>query len=655
MDRLSPSQRFKAMSHNRGKGTSIEKKLAETLWHAGYRYRKNYKALPGSPDLALTKHKIAIFCDSEFWHGKDWEILRERLTSGNNPDYWIPKILHNIQRDQEVDIKLHSLGWRTIHFWGKDIQKNNGWCLQVIEEAIMESIAEKHDRLEFEQYRKEQLQMEIHYGDYDKKDPLSIESYGKLLIGMTFQEVLERDLDFQVAEASGKYEVDYASVNNKYAKGKLGNLIEEHHFHYAANSDSHADFPEAGVELKVTPYRINKNGSRSAKERLVLTMIDYMKVIDENFTESHVMDKCSLMLLVFYLYLEGLSRLSYQIDFVQLFMIPKEDLKIMAEDYQTIIDKIHAGRAHELSESDTFYLGACTKGATSKTLRNQPYSSIPAKQRAFCLKTSYMTYILNTYITPGKRTFESIKIHKQNRFQSFADGVTNTINRYRGKSSAQIANAVGLPIPENHRPKNFESTLSFRMLGIRSNRAAEFEKAGVEVKSIRLEPNGDLRETVSFPSFSFIEMAKETWEDADIHERLSNTKYFFVVYQKDGQYESCRSNKDYVGMSNHIHLIASTFWSMPYDDLETEVRGVWQSTVDIINSGIETRASGQRTFNNLPKGSENRVCHIRPHGRDKSDTAPLPNGGSFTKQSFFLNSSYILNEVMQAIQNNGTE
>ena len=73
------------------KDTSIELLLRKALWHKGYRYRKNYKALPGSPDIVLTKYKIAIFCDSEFFHGKDWEILKLRLEKGKNPDFWIKK------------------------------------------------------------------------------------------------------------------------------------------------------------------------------------------------------------------------------------------------------------------------------------------------------------------------------------------------------------------------------------------------------------------------------------------------------------------------------------------------------------------------------------------------------------------------------------
>lgn len=133
-----PSIVSKNMKKIRSKDTSIEIKLRKILWHKGYRYRKNYKLLPGSPDIVLTKYKIAIFCDSEFFHGKDWNVLKLRLEKGNNPDYWIKKIERNRTRDWENDKKLLFLDYTILHFWGQDILKHTDECLQAIEEAILE-------------------------------------------------------------------------------------------------------------------------------------------------------------------------------------------------------------------------------------------------------------------------------------------------------------------------------------------------------------------------------------------------------------------------------------------------------------------------------------------------------------------------------------
>ena len=130
----------KNMSKIHSKNTSIEVALRKALWRKGYRYHKNYKPLPGSPDIVLTKYKIAIFCDSEFFHGKDWEILKLRLEKGNNPEYWIKKIERNRTRDLENDKKLLFLGYTVLHFWGHDIINHTDECLQAIEESIWDNI-----------------------------------------------------------------------------------------------------------------------------------------------------------------------------------------------------------------------------------------------------------------------------------------------------------------------------------------------------------------------------------------------------------------------------------------------------------------------------------------------------------------------------------
>ena len=148
MDSLTSEQRRKAMQNIKSKDTSIEVKLRKALWHKGYRYRKNYKILPGTPDIVLTKYKIAIFCDSDFFHGKDWyQVLKPRLEKGSNPEYWVKKIERNMKRDSENDKALLFLGWTVIHFWGSEIQKNIDECIKVIEESIFDHILHSSDSL----------------------------------------------------------------------------------------------------------------------------------------------------------------------------------------------------------------------------------------------------------------------------------------------------------------------------------------------------------------------------------------------------------------------------------------------------------------------------------------------------------------------------
>lgn len=138
-DNLTKEQRHKNMSHIKSRDTSIEVKLRKALWNKGYRYRKNYSKLPGKPDIALTKYKIAIFCDSEFFHGKDWEVLKPRLERGDNSQYWVSKIARNRERDDEINKRLLFEGWTVVRFWGKDISKNVEECVGVVEEAVWDT------------------------------------------------------------------------------------------------------------------------------------------------------------------------------------------------------------------------------------------------------------------------------------------------------------------------------------------------------------------------------------------------------------------------------------------------------------------------------------------------------------------------------------
>lgn len=137
-DRLTPEQRHRNMSNIKAKDTGIEVKLRKALWDKGYRYRKNYKELPGKPDIVLTKYRLVIFCDSEFFHGKDFDALSQQLKKSKNSEFWINKISKNITRDDEVDKKLKSMGWYVLRFWGKDIAKDVNGCVRVIEETIFD-------------------------------------------------------------------------------------------------------------------------------------------------------------------------------------------------------------------------------------------------------------------------------------------------------------------------------------------------------------------------------------------------------------------------------------------------------------------------------------------------------------------------------------
>lgn len=134
MDRLTKEQRRKNMQAVRNKDSKIEIALRSALWSKGYRYRKNYTKLEGKPDIVIPKYKLAIFCDSEFWHGYNWDTRKHDIKS--NKDFWIKKIEGNIKRDEYVKKILQDQGWKVIRLWGKDIQKNMDECLLKIEKEI---------------------------------------------------------------------------------------------------------------------------------------------------------------------------------------------------------------------------------------------------------------------------------------------------------------------------------------------------------------------------------------------------------------------------------------------------------------------------------------------------------------------------------------
>ena len=133
-DDLTPEQRRRNMQAIRSKDTSIELRMRKALWQCGVRYRKNYKKLVGKPDIAITKYRIAVFCDSDYWQGYDWENRNQRIKS--NRDYWVPKIERNMKRDREVTATLQEEGWLVLRFWEWQIRKQLDECVEEVLQSI---------------------------------------------------------------------------------------------------------------------------------------------------------------------------------------------------------------------------------------------------------------------------------------------------------------------------------------------------------------------------------------------------------------------------------------------------------------------------------------------------------------------------------------
>lgn len=484
---------------------------------------------------------------------------------------------------------------------------------------------------------------------YDKANPKSIEEFAKQLVGHTFEEVLSWDL----SEIRKEFKATYDA---KQRKGGLGNLIEEQYFGYKANSDSLPDFEEAGVELKVTPYEKKKDGSLRAGERLVLSMIDYNGPIEPDFYSSHVWTKCEVILLIYYWRNKLLpSNLQYEIDYVSLFTPPEEDLKIIEDDYRLITDKIAAGKADELSESDTMYLGACTKGSTKeKSTVPQTYYNpeVKAMKRAFCYKNSYMTYVLNNYLVPSKEQEESIVQNAADlKGRTFEQFIKDKIDEFVGMTDEELCELFDRPCNNN---KSQWVDLSFRMLGIKSNKAKEFQKAQINVKAIRLEENGKMRENSSLPNIVFKDLVQQEWEKSDLFNYFNENKFLFVVFRKSG---------------DHYVLKGAQLWNMPFQDLMTDVKDGWERVKATVINGVELvpeqRKNGVVIKNNLLKQTENRIIHVRPHTSKTyaqledgavyakgtiANSDELPDGRRMTKQSFWLNNTYVVSQLDERLK-----
>ena len=444
---------------------------------------------------------------------------------------------------------------------------------------------------------------------YTKEEVLEI---ANMLIGKTFGELNSYQMQAEL-----------------YDKGTHGHILEEDVFQYGSNSRSAPDFEEAGIELKVTPYKKNKNGTLSAKERLVLNIINYMEEYKNTFYTSHFWYKNQLIEIIWYLHEDDKPKSEFKITHSLLFTFPEEDLPIIKQDWYKIINKIKAGKAHELSEADTMYLGACTKGANASSVRKQPFSDILAKQRAFCLKTSYMTQLVRDYI--GGEHLERIANIMPTEM-SFEESLENQLKRYKGKTVNELASMFNI----DSKAKNLNEILIARMLGVKGRLAAtdEFVKANIVPKTIRINKNGSIKESMSFPTFKFEEIINETWEDSELREMFNTTKFMFAVFKEyDGTY----------------HFDSVKFWNMPIYILDNDVKDVWTRTVSIIETGniVKEVKNGNR-ITNFPGMSENKCCHVRPHAQNANDTYPLPvtdeitGSNSYTKHCFWLNNAYIL-------------
>ena len=452
--------------------------------------------------------------------------------------------------------------------------------------------------------------------NYNEKSIDSIMEYAEGLIGKTFGEIDKNE-----------------RLGDNRGKGNLGQVVEESYFGYDINSIAEADFSHVGVELKVTPFKVNKNKTISAKERLVLNIINYMEEYKKDFYESSFWQKNNKLLLVFYQWKKELDKKDYVVKDIMLHEFSEEDLVVIKDDWNTIVNKIKEGKAHELSEGDTNYLAACSKGVNRNSVRIQPFSNELAMQRAYSLKSSYMTSLIRKRL--GVKDDEVVSILKGTKM-TIEQLLECKFEKFYGKSIDDICKELNVDIyAENGKlPKNYVQMIVSRILGLTTNdlnKIEEFSKANIKFKTIRIEKNGKIKEHMSFPTFKYKEIIKEDWYNSNLRNLFEEQKYLFVVFRYDE--------------NNVLRLDKIKLWNMPISVLDTYVKDTWEETVRVIKEGVKIEIKGRKTYDNLPGPKFNGICHTRPHAINSDDTYELPDGRKLVKKCFWLDKDYILNIV----------
>ncbi|MBW8347933.1 DNA mismatch repair protein MutH [Bacillus sp. IITD106] len=435
----------------------------------------------------------------------------------------------------------------------------------------------------------------------------------------------------KISDIGDKDAVDYW-LSKRSNKGGIGNAIQVCYFGIPANSIKEADFNYHNLELKVTPIKQNKNKSYSSKERLVLSIINYETDWHFTFELSPLMMKSSRILLIFYLHEDNINPQDYKILKVVKFSIPYEDIPTIKEDYNIIIGKIKAGQAHKISESDTTYLAASTKGAgKEKDWRKQPFSNELAKQRAFSFKAKYMTSYFNSVF--NKQVFEKLHLEPKESLSSF---VHKKFKPFIGLTTEEIEQKLNFyPTKTIANDKGYLPRLVGGILNIKGTQLdniEQFQKGNIKFKTIRLRKEKSKNQDMSFPNLNFDEILNVSFEESTWYEWFAETKYLFVVFED--------TSKGTI-LKNQI------FWNMPYEDLQNLEKLYNHIKHMLINNEIKINVvvnekSGKETwFDNLPKKNFVPNFQIRPKGTKQHSFTKLPDGRLIKKKCLFLNKEYI--------------
>lgn len=432
---------------------------------------------------------------------------------------------------------------------------------------------------------------------YDKGSIAAIVNYSRRLVGKSLSQTVRLPDDLLI----------------KPNRGDLGMYVEKYFFEHEPPNNHEPDFAEAELELKTTGVvKSSKTVSGfKPKERLVLSMINYNEIVEQEWTSSPVYIKCRRILLLCYLYEKQKPPIHRKFVLEPIVLDfdtnLSKDLHQLEADWKSIKAQVLAGRAHELSEGDTEYLGACTKASSAQARTSQPFSSVAAKPRAFSLKLGFMRSLI-------EQSSDDVQSIRENPSEPISDVLNRKFKEFVGMSVGDLSDLFGYwKTGPNH--KGFYKELANRMMTGSNKVPEELTKSGTVVKTIRLEINGKPKESMSFPSFRYMEIVKERWEESSFAQALEG-KFLFVVFQRD--------------LGGTLRFARAIYWAMPFQD-RMSAREVWE----------ETQLRTQKGNYVYPGSRENTVAHVRPHARDKGDTYPTPTGTFEVKRGFWLNRRYI--------------
>lgn len=407
-------------------------------------------------------------------------------------------------------------------------------------------------------------------------------------------------------------------------KGHIGYVIENC-FGIKKNNISKPDLYHLRIEIKTTPIKKIKNKNDfSLKERMVLNVINFNLENLDDFYHSSFYKKNQKILMFFYLFDNEVLEKDYFIQnfiYYDLSEIPLEDLEIIKNDWKIIVDKIKEGKAHELSERLTKYLGACPKGnRRDNSLVSQPFSNVKAMRRAYSFKSHYLKYLFMK--VEYKDKIERLNFSKSENIVSFVFQKLKPFLNFNVKKLCRKYH-----VSSNAKHRNY--LLLKKILNITSfNYVEEFLKEGIQIRTYTIKYNEKIQEHFQFISVKPAEFNNKeiNFYDSELYNYFLNTKFVFIGFKQDKQ--------------GNTYISKISYFQFPEKNVN-DLRFLWNDTKDKFNNGIRFKMSKNKKINNLISKKDGYIGHIRPKAKNKNEKYLTPAGDEITKQCYWLNKEFV--------------